>query len=183
MQRTHFAVLASASALAFALAACEKKPAAATVPAAGSTPAGAHPTNADAGHDHGHDHDHDHDHDHGDHHGGAAVDLGSATIGGFTAKVTRDEGAIVAGKDAAIDVTVTPAAGSAAKVVAVRFWIGVEGAKGSVKAKGEIEDPKEPTRWHAHAAVPSPLPAGSKLWVEIENDKGELATGGLDLRM
>lgn len=137
-----------------------------------------------------------HDHDHGpsgEHaaskgdggagHGGPVIDLGEQTISSFSAKATRDEGQIVAGKDAPIDVTVTPAAGASAKAVAVRFWIGTQDAKGSVKAKAENEDPKDPNRWHVHAEIPNPMPAGSKLWVEIEDDKGGTHVGSFDLKM
>ncbi len=116
-------------------------------------------------------------------HGGAVIDLGSATIGGFIAAATRDDGQIVAGKDAPIDVTVAPAAGNAAKVVAVRFWLGTEDAKGSVKAKAEIENPAEPNRWHTHAEVPGVIPEGCKLWVEVEDDQGAKHTVGFDLKM
>jgi hypothetical protein len=115
-------------------------------------------------------------------HGGPVIQLGEATIGSFNVKATRDEGAIVAGKDAPIDVTVTPAAGSNAKAVAVRFWIGAEDARGSVKAKADIENPAEPNRWHTHAEIPNPIPAGSRLWVEIEDDQGRTSLGGFDLR-
>jgi hypothetical protein len=122
----------------------------------------------------------DKDHDAG--HGGPVIDLGTATIGGFSAKVTRDQGDIVAGKDAPIDVTVTPAGGTTAKVVAVRFWIGTEDGAGSAKAKAEIENPAEPNRWHTHAEVPDPLPAGSKLWVEVEDDTGAKNVVSFDLK-
>jgi hypothetical protein len=134
----------------------------------------------------------DHGHDHGpggEHaapkagHGGAVIALGEQTIGSFSAKATRDEGQIVAGKDAPIDVTVTPVAGATTKAVAVRFWIGTQDAKGSVKAKAEIENPQEPNRWHVHAEIPSPMPAGTKLWVEIEDDKGGTSVGSYDLKM
>jgi len=134
----------------------------------------------------------DHGHDHGpggEHaapkagHGGAVIALGEQTIGSFSAKATRDESQIVAGKDAPIDVTVTPTAGASAKAVAVRFWIGTQDAKGSVKAKAEIENPQEPNRWHVHAEIPNPLPAASKLWVEIEDDKGGTSVGSFDLKM
>lgn len=124
------------------------------------------------------DHDHDHDHDHG--HGGAAIALGEQTAGSFTVKASRVEGQIVAGKDAPIDAIV--AATGTAKVAAVRFWIGTEDAKGSVKAKAEIEDPKDPNRWHTHAEIPNPLPEGSKLWIEIEDDKGAKSVAGFDLK-
>lgn len=133
--------------------------------------------------DHGHDHSHGGDQAHKAGHGGAVITLGEATIGVFTAKATRDEGQIVAGKDAPIDVTITSAAGATTKAVAVRFWIGTQDAKGSVKAKAEIEDPKDPNRWHVHAEIPNPIPGGSKLWVEIEDDKGGTAVGSFELKM
>ena len=69
-----------------------------------------------------------------------------------------------------------------AKATAVRFWIGTEDAKGSVKAKADIENPAEPNRWHTHAEIPNPLPAGCKLWVEIETDTGEKVVGSFDLK-
>ena len=115
-------------------------------------------------------------------HGGKVIPLGESVIGSFDVMVTRDVGEIVAGKDAPIDVTVVPVAGSSVKAVAVRFWIGTENAIGSVKAKSEIENPKEPNRWHTHADVPNPIPAGSKLWVEIENENGERVLGSFDLK-
>lgn len=115
-------------------------------------------------------------------HGGAVIVLGDAAIGEFQAHVTRDQGAIVAGKDAPIDVTVKPAAGSTARVSAVRFWIGLEDGKASVKAKAEVENPAEPDRWHTHAEIPDPLPAGSRLWVEVESASGTKAIGSFDLK-
>lgn len=155
----------SGAAVFMPVAGCEKKPVADTVtkstgPATGT--AGAHDHKAGDGHDHGHDHG-----------SGKAIDLGEQATGAFTVKAARDEGQIVAGKDAPIDIVVTPAAGTTSKVAAVRFWIGTQDAKGSVKAKGEIEDSKEPNRWHAHAETPNPLPAECKLWVEVETQSGE----------
>lgn len=116
-------------------------------------------------------------------HGGPVIELGTTTIGEFSAKATRDQGEIVAGKDAPIDVTVTPSAGTTAKVSAVRFWIGTEDAAGAVKAKAEIENPSEPNRWHTHAEIPDPLPVGSKLWVEVEDDSGATNVASFDLKM
>ena len=115
-------------------------------------------------------------------HGGKVIPLGESVIGSFDVMVTRDVGEIVAGKDAPIDVTVTPVAGSTITAVAVRFWIGTENAIGSVKAKSEIENPAEPNRWHTHADVPNPFPVGSMLWVEIENENGERVIGSFDLK-
>jgi len=138
--------------------------------------------------DHGHDHGPGGEHTsesssgHAPGHGGAVIQLGEKVIGSFNTKATRDEGAIVAGKDAPIDVTVTPTAGSTAKAVAVRFWIGTQDAKGSVKARAEIEDPNDPNRWHTHAEIPNPIPSGAALWVEIEDDKGGTSAGSFEMR-
>lgn len=112
-------------------------------------------------------------------HGGKVIELGSATIGPFGVRASRDEGRIQAGGDAPIDVWLT---GSDAEVVAVRFWIGAESAAGSVKAKADIEDLAQPNHWHTHAEVPSPLPAGSRLWVEIEIRGQGKKAGSFDLK-
>lgn len=114
-------------------------------------------------------------------HSGDVIELGTTSIGRFSAHATRDRGDIVPGKDAPIDVTVTSTDGSA-KVSAVRFWIGLEDAKVSVKAKAAIENPAQPDRWHTHAEIPSPLPDGSALWVEIEAADGATSLGKFDLK-
>jgi hypothetical protein len=148
----------------------EKKP---TTPA--TTQPGA--KTVEKGHDHDHDHDHGHDHDHA-----KIVNLGPANIGTFVAIAARGEGKIVAGNESAVTVSVAPAAGTTAKATAVRFWVGTQDAKGSLKAKGEVEDPKKPNDWHEHVEIPKPLPEGSKLWVEIVDDKGVEAVGSYDLK-
>lgn len=151
---------------------CEKKP---------GTPTGGKPTGASAtgakhdDHDHaeGDGHDHADAAKHADH--GAVVELGSNAIGAFQVKASRD-GGVKAGKESPVDLWVTPGAG--VKVAAVRAWIGTQDAKGSIKAKMELE--KE--NYHNHVEVPEPLPPGSKLWVEIEDDKGVKAVGSFDLK-
>ncbi len=185
MQTVRTFVLLSAvslAALSMPLVGCEKKSESAK-PAAGTSSAG---KTDDHGHKDGDGHDHgkpaankpadSHDgHDHGDgHDDGPTTQLGEQSVGGFNVKASRD-GAITPGKDAAIDVWLT---GGTAKVSAVRFWIGTQDGKGSVKAKAEIEK----DNWHTHAEIPSPMPAGSKLWVEVETDKGEKHTIGFDLK-
>ena len=112
-------------------------------------------------------------------HGGPIVELGTATIGSFSVRASRDQGEIKPGGDAPIDVWLT--GGDISKVTAVRFWIGTEQGDQFVKAKADIEIPSEPNHWHTHAEVASPLPAGSKLWVEIEVD-GQKHTGSFDLK-
>lgn len=115
-------------------------------------------------------------------HGGAVIRLGTSTIGPFQVIATRDDGELMPGKDAPIDVTVTPVAGSSAQVTAVRFWIGTESAKGSAKARADVENAGEPNRWHTHAEIPTPIPTGSKLWVEIEDDQGGRSVGSFELQ-
>lgn len=142
-----------------------------------------HGTSTDAhGHSHGPNGEHVADDAKKAGHDGPVIALGSSTAGAFQVTTTRDEGAIEAGKDAAIDVIVTPAAGATAKASAVRFWIGTEDAKGSVKAKAEVEDPAAPNRWHNHAEIPDPIPADAKLWVEIEADGGAKSVTSFDLK-
>lgn len=120
-------------------------------------------------------------------HGGGIIDLlpaGTNTFGPFTiTKASRDKSDVIPGNDAAFDVTIVPTEPAGPKVAAVRFWIGTDDAKGSVKAKAEIEDPNDPSRWHAHAEVPSPMPAASKFYFEIEDDKGATHIGSFDLKM
>ncbi len=186
----HIAALILSPSLAFTvLSGCGKEKSG-SPPAAANDEHGHDHADADAHDDHDHADAHDeHGHEHADGdarshgHGGRVIELGTQTIGSFTAVATRDQGEIVAGKDAPIDVTVTAATGSQVEVTALRLWIGTEDARGSVKAKAEIEDPHDPNRWHTHAEIPSPVPAGSKLWVEIEDDKGGKSVGSFDLKM
>ncbi len=104
---------------------------------------------------------------------GPVVELGSTEQGGYTIKASRD-GDLKAGGEAPIDVWVT----GGEPVSAVRFWIGTQDAAGSLKAKAAIER----DNWHTHAEVPDPMPAGSKLWVEIESAKGTTVLVGFDLK-
>ena len=190
-----FAAALAMTIVALPLSGCEGK---STAPVAKPTAKAAADDHDHDGHDHdGHDDAHaagdadhgdmhdggDGDQVHGDGHGhghsGKIIELGSATIGGFDVKLTRDADPIVAGGEGAFDATIT---GGTGNIAAVRFWVGTADAKGSMKAKAEIEDPKEPNRWHTHAEVPKPMPADSKLWVEVENDKGEKSTGSFDLK-
>jgi len=117
-----------------------------------------------------------HDHKDGGH-GGEVVELGTGTFGEFSLRAARDKVEFKPGGEAPIDVWVDGGVGKG--VTAVRFWIGTPDAKGSVKAKAAIEDGK----WHAHVEIPSPIPAGSKLWVEIEDAAGKKTAGSFDLAL
>lgn len=108
-------------------------------------------------------------------HGGEVIELGDTTIDGMKVRTSRDKGEIKAGGDAPIDIWIDGGLGSAASV---RFWIGIESAKGSLKAKAEDEN----GHWHTHGQIPDPLPADSKLWVEIEHKDGKKSLVSFDLK-
>jgi hypothetical protein len=153
MKTSLIPVLLAAGSLA--ILGCDNKPPANTAKPTGG---GTH-THAD-----GTKHDDDHaDHDHDDH--DAVVSLGKLTASGYEVEALSG-GEVKAGNELHVTVKVT---GGASKVVAVRVWAGVEDAAGSTKAKADVEE----AGWHAHVEVPSPIPAGNKLWVEIENEKHE----------
>jgi hypothetical protein len=119
--------------------------------------------------------------EHGDdHHEGPSTELGSATVGGWTVRATREETAITAGGSAPVDFWIT---GGTGKVTAARCWIGVADAAGSVKALAEVEDASDQTHRHTHVEVPNPIPAGSKLWLEVEDDSGAKNVASFDLKM
>jgi hypothetical protein len=110
----------------------------------------------------------------GGHHG-AVIELGETTVDGMKVRASRDEGEIKAGGDSPIDIWVDGGLGNAA---AVRFWIGTQDAKGSIKAKAEVED----GHWHTHGEVPNPIPPDSKLWVEIEGKDAKNSVVSFDLK-
>lgn len=136
----------------------------------------------EAGHDdagHGETHAHDHgesgaagsgmsDEGHG-----ATVELGEQTAGEFQVKAARD-GDVKAGAELPVDIWIT----GGPKVAAVRFWVGTEDAKGSMKAKAELEK----DNWHTHGEVPAPMPEGAKLWIEIEAEGGLKTVVAFDLK-
>ena len=109
-------------------------------------------------------------------HGGEVIALGTSKLGAFEVRASRDKVEFKAGGDSPIDVWIDGGVGKG--VTAVRFWIGTEDAKGSIKAKADIEDGK----WHTHVEIPSPLPAGGRLWVEIDEVGGKKSLGSFDLK-
>jgi hypothetical protein len=103
----------------------------------------------------------------GHHDSGITIPLGTVSAGSWSARASRDASPLSPGGEASIDLWLT---GGSGKPLAVRFWIGIQDATGSVKARASIEDAADPTHWHAHAEVPRTLPEGSKLWIEIEGE-------------
>jgi hypothetical protein len=103
------------------------------------------------------------------------IRIGEKTVGSLKLVATMDAPVKAAGGgEGAFDVVIT-----GGKPKAVRFWVGSQDAKGSVKAKAEEETTDN---WHAHAEVPSPLPPNSRFWVEVEPPTGETFVESFDLR-
>ena len=101
------------------------------------------------------------------------IELGSKSVAGLDLKAMQD-GPVKAGGEGAFDLVIT-----GGKPKAVRFWVGTEDGKGSVKARAEEETPGN---WHTHVEVPDPLPAGSKFYAEVEPATGEKFTESFDLK-
>ena len=131
---------------------------AANAPAGSSTPAAAPTT---AGGEHG-----------AETH--ARIPIGETSHAGLKLVATMDA-PIKPGGEGAFNVVVT-----GGKPKAVRFWVGTEDARGSVKAKAEEETTDN---WHTHTEVPDPLPAGSKFWVEVEPPTGATFRASFDLKV
>jgi hypothetical protein len=150
--------LTSLALLSVALAlpvACDKKQ-----PAPAQSPA----KEGDHGHDHGHGHEH-----------GPTVQLGEQREGDYVIKASRD-GDLKPDADAPVDIWVS---GGTARVVAVRFWIGGADAKGSIKAKAEIEG----DHWHTHVETPATIAPDARLWVEVEAEGGAKTVVSFDLKL
>ncbi|MDQ3439289.1 MAG: hypothetical protein M3478_02945 [Planctomycetota bacterium] len=101
------------------------------------------------------------------------IPIGETSQAGLKLVATQDA-PVTPGGEGAFDVVIT-----GGKPKAVRFWVGTEDAKRSVKAKAEEETPDH---WHAHAEVPGPLPAGSKFWVEVELPTGQSFKTSFDVK-
>lgn len=92
-------------------------------------------------------------------------ELGSKEIAGYTAKVMQ-ESDVKTGEEGAFVIVLS---GGTGKPKAIRAWVGVQDAEGSVKGKAVAAGEE----WHAHVEVPKPIPDKSQLWVEIETDAGK----------
>ncbi len=108
---------------------------------------------------------------------------GGPKVGDVIVRAARDKGEIKPGDDTPIDVWLTTADGKPATVIAVRLWIGTEDAKGSIKAKADVEDPNQPSHWHTYGEAPEPIPLEAKLWVEIEPTSGSKLVCSFDLKV
>ncbi len=170
-------ILSSVLSIAIMAIGCDRKPET-------GTPATTPPAATEKHDDHdGHDHAAEEAAGRRAGHTGEAIELGTTKIGELAVRASRDKGDIKPGGDAPIDVWLTTADGKPATVTALRFWIGTEDAKGSIKAKADIEDPMQPNHWHTHVEFPDPLPADCKLWVQIEVTSGERLVTSFPLKL
>ncbi len=62
--------------------------------------------------------------------------------------------------------------------VAIRAWVGVESADGSVKTKAD----KSATGYQIHTELPNPMPRNSMLWVEVQPANGKKAKAAFALK-
>ena len=124
---------------------------------------------AHAGHDHA-------GHDHSGHNHGPLTLLGKQTLGG-TEFMVGGAGQPQAGGQWHVAIALAPGA-PAPK--AIRLWVGNDTGRGSEKAKASA-DAHHPGMYATHVAVPTPLPADSKLWVSFENAAGEMTKTSLPL--
>jgi hypothetical protein len=101
------------------------------------------------------------------------IELGVKKVGALELRAAQDE-PVKPGGEGAFDLVIT-----GGKPKAVRFWVGTEDAKGSVKARAEEETPDN---WHTHVEVPDPLPSGSKFHAEVEPATGAKFAVSFDLK-
>lgn len=106
----------------------------------------------------------------GDHGHGAA--LGTIKIGAWTVAVS---GEIKAGSEAHLDIALS---GSSANPGAVRVWIGSQDGKGAMKQKADGSG----MHYHAHTDAPNPIPPDAKLWIEIDDGRGNKPVGGIAIK-
>ena len=90
--------------------------------------------------------------------------LGRQTIGNYTVSVILI-GEVEPGEHVDFDIKLIDAK---TDPKALRVWIGTADAAGSEKATGT----KGATTYTGEVNAPKPLPAGSKLWVELETEDG-----------
>jgi hypothetical protein len=150
-------ITASLTIALIALGGCDREPAqpqSAGQPASVPTPPAAQDDHSAM--DQGHDHDKSFE----------VADLGVVTLAGFTYTVTQTS-ALKPGEE--VDITLTQAAGNG-DPWAIRLWVGIESAQGSVKTRTH----RHGAKIEAHIEVPDPLPAGAQLWIEVETDAGKM---------
>lgn len=129
--------------------------------------AGAAAQDSHAGHDHA-GHDHGAEHAHGEHH-----DIGTTTVANV--KLEAAQLGKLTEKEGIFEITL---AKGTPQPKAVRVWVGVESAEGSVKAKAEGSNGV----YEVHVEMPNPMPKNAKMWVEIQPAEGKKAKASFELK-
>ncbi|NUM36532.1 MAG: hypothetical protein HUU50_18480 [Candidatus Brocadiae bacterium] len=115
-----------------------------------------------------------HAHNHEHQHGGTAQKLGTLVMEGVNIAITQSgdiKSEICLGLQLE-NVKTAPKA--------IRAWIGLEDAKGSLKGLASRVC-EEDYDYDVHIEAPKVLPEGSKIWIEIEKNEGMIWKGSVDL--
>ncbi len=113
------------------------------------------------------------DHDHGE-----EIALGKFKAGELEIEAAQGHGMVEAGKEGHLIIKL-PYKDAGASVV--RAWIGTEDRTLSAVGKGEFAPSHGD--YDLHATAPSPLPAKTQWWVEIEKPDGTKLTGSIAPKM
>ena len=109
-------------------------------------------------------------------HGDDEVSLGTFDIGGISVEAAQGHGNVEAGKEGHLVIKL-PYKDNGATVV--RAWIGTDDRTLSSVGKGEYAPSHDD--YDIHAIAPSPLPVGTKWWLELENPDGAKSVGSIPL--
>lgn len=118
-------------------------------------------------HEHGEGHKHEEGHEHGEH-----FELGTTTTANLKYEVFQL--GKLGEKEAAFEIVADK---NAAKPKALRVWVGIESAEGSVKARAEGGP-----EYDVHVELPNPMPKNAKLWIEVQPTEGKKQKAAFDLK-
>ncbi len=109
------------------------------------------------------------------------LELGEVLSGRMTVIASRPDAPLEPGKT--VDVRIWIGCNAAdPNPTAVRAWIGSENVDGSTKTIAELAPPSRQHHYQALVAVPAPLPADARLYVEIDDTTGAVRRPSFDLR-
>ena len=103
------------------------------------------------------------------------TDLGDVPAGPQTFHVAREGDAVVAGGKTRFVIKVT----AGTPPTSLTGWVGVESGEGSLKYKASFDS--KDGDFDDDVTAPSPLPAGSKFWLDVDNN-GVKTTGSIALK-
>ncbi len=98
--------------------------------------------------------------------------VGTLVVGAYTLDIHQERDAVAAGATSRFVIKT-----SGGMPTTVTGWIGTADATGSVK-KAASYDPGD-SDWDDDVTAPSPIPAGSKFWVEVTDATGKKDVGSI----